>query len=143
MMLREERPADRNEPRGSRRYHRVMPRLVVAATVFGLFLIPAAALAAPSPVPSAVATAAVPGPARDGGVIEGRVSSVDYQRGVVTVDSTTQGRLDIATMPTTSVQSDDPGYHTLSDVSRGSRVRIFISKAAGKVVAQIIRLIKH
>ncbi len=80
---------------------------------------------------------------RDGGVIEGRVSSIDYQRGIVTVDSTTQGRVDIATMPTTSVQSDDPGYHTLSDVSRGSKVRIFISKAAGKVVAQIIRLIKH
>jgi len=118
-----------------------MLRLVVAASVLGLLSIPVAALAAPAPAPSASVAAAAP--ARDGGVIEGRVSSVDYQRGVVTVDSTTQGRVDIATMPTTSVQSDDPGYHTLSDVSRGARVRIFISKAAGKVVAQIIRLIKH
>jgi hypothetical protein len=126
------------------RYQRVMPRLVVAGTVLGFLLLPAAALAAPAPSPSATATALVnPAPARDGGVIEGRVSSVDYQRGVVTVDSTTQGRVDIATMPTTSVQSDDPGYHTLTDVSKGSKVRIFISKAAGKVVAQIIRLIKH
>jgi hypothetical protein len=41
------------------------------------------------------------------------------------------------------VQSDDPGYHTLSDVSKGSKVQIFISKTAGRLVAQIIRLVKH
>jgi hypothetical protein len=131
----------RNERRRSLRYHRVMPRLVVAGAILGVFLIPAATLAAPPPSP--IASATVPAPARDGGVIEGRVSSVDYQRGIVTVDSTTQGRVDVSTMPTTSVQSDDPGYHTLSDVSRGSKVRIFISKVAGKIVAQIIRLVKH
>ena len=123
------------------RYPRVMLRLVVAASLLGLFGVPAPVLAAPSPAPSATATAnAAP---RDGGVIEGRVTSVDYSRGVVTVESTNQGRVDVTTMPTTSVQSDDPGYHTLTDVSKGSRVRIFISKTAGKVVAQIIRLIKH
>jgi len=120
---------------------RVMLRLVVAASLLGLFGVPAVALAAPSPAPSATATAnAAP---RDGGVIEGRVTNVDYARGVVTVDSTNQGRVDVSTMPTTSVQSDDPGYHTLTDVSKGSRVRIFISKVAGKAIAQIIKLIKH
>jgi len=124
------------------RYPRVMPRFVVAVLVLGLFLVPVTALAAPAPSPSASATAAA-APARDGGVIEGRVTGVDYQRGVVTVDSTTQGRVDVSTMPSTSVQSDDPGYHTLSDVSKGSKVQIFISKAAGKIVAQIIRLLKH
>ena len=46
-------------------------------------------------------------------------------------------------MPSTSVQSDDPGYHTLTDVAKGSKVQIFISKSAGKAIAQIIRLIKH
>lgn len=123
------------------RYPRVMLRLVVAASLLGVFGVPAAALAAPSPAPSATATgSAAP---RDGGVIEGRVTNVDYSRGVVTVDSTNQGRVDVTTMPTTSVQSDDPGYHTLTDVSKGSRVRIFISKTAGKVIAQIIKLIKH
>jgi hypothetical protein len=124
------------------RYPRVMPRFVVAVSVLGLFLVPAAALAGPAPSPSATATVAA-APARDGGMIEGRVTSVDYSRGVVTVDSTTQGRVDVSTMPSTSVQSDDPGYHTLSDVSKGSKVQIFISKAAGKIVAQIIRLVKH
>jgi hypothetical protein len=116
-----------------------MSRLVVV-TVLGLLLVPAAAFAAPTPAASPTAVAQS---AHDGGVIEGKVASVDYQRGVVTVDSTTQGRVDVATMPTTSVQSDDPGYHTLTDVSKGSKVQIFISKTAGKLVAQIIRLIKH
>ncbi|HYW54561.1 MAG TPA: hypothetical protein VE826_11355 [Dongiaceae bacterium] len=125
------------------RYPTVMPRFVVAVIVLGLFSVPTAALAAPAPSPSASATAVAQAPARDGGVLEGRVTNVDYSRGVVTVDSTTQGRVDVSTMPTTSVQSDDPGYHTLTDVSKGSKVRIFISKTAGKVVAQIIRLIKH
>ena len=117
-----------------------MPRLLVAAaSVLGLFAVPLAACAAPSPTatPTAVAQA------RDGGVIEGRVASVDYQRGVVTVDSVGQGRVDVATMPTTSVQSDDPGYHSLTDVAKGSKVQIFVSKTAGKLIAQIIRLIKH
>ena len=123
------------------RYPRVMLRLVVAASLLGLFGVPAVASAAPSPTPSATATAnAAP---HDGGVIEGRVTNVDYARGVVTVESTNQGRVDVTTMPTTSVQSDDPGYHTLSDVSKGSRVRIFISKVAGKAIAQIIKLVKH
>ncbi|HEY6237523.1 MAG TPA: hypothetical protein VIW69_20655 [Candidatus Elarobacter sp.] len=119
----------------------MMSRLVVV-TVLGLLLVPAAAFAAPTPAatPTAVAQSSS---AHDGGVIEGKVTNVDYQRGVVTVDSTTQGRVDVATMPTTSVQSDEPGYHTLTDVSKGSKVQIFISKTAGKLVAQIIRLIKH
>ena len=124
------------------RYHRVMPRLV-AVTLLGLFVVPAAAFAAPAPSPSVTATAVAQAPARDGGVLEGRVASVDYSRGVVTLDSTTQGRVEVATMPTTSVQSSDPGYHTLSDVSKGSKVQIFISKTAGRLVAQIIRLVKH
>jgi hypothetical protein len=125
------------------RYPREMRPFVVAALVLGLFLVPAAALAAPAPSPSATATAVAQAPARDGGMIEGRVTNVDYQRGVVTVDSTSQGRVDVSTMPSTSVQSDEPGYHTLTDVSKGSKVQIFISKTAGKVIAQIIRLIKH
>lgn len=122
------------------RYSRVISR-VLATIVVVLFFAPVAAFAAPSPAPSA--TAAAPAPPHDGGMIEGRVTNVDYTRGIVTVDSTTQGRVDVATMPTTSVQSNDPGYHTLTDVSKGSKVQIFISKTAGKLVAQIIKLLKH
>ncbi len=131
----------RNERATRMRYVGVMSRLAVV-TALGLLLVPAGALAAPAPAsPSPPATAQ--SDARSGGTIEGRVTNVDYQSGVVTVDSTTRGKVDVATMPTTSVQSDDPGYHTLTDVSKGSKVKIFISKTAGKIVAQIIRLIKH
>ncbi len=107
--------------------------------VVGVLMLPVAAWAAPSPAPASPAPAAH----GDAGVLEGRVADVDYQRGIVTVDSRTQGRVSVATMPSTSVQSTDPGYHTLTDVSKGSKVQIFISKAAGHIVAQIIRLIKH
>jgi hypothetical protein len=120
-----------------------MLRVVVAAFLAGLFGVPTVAAAAPSPAPSATVAANASPQSRDGGVIEGRVTNVDYAKGIVTVESTSQGRVDVTTMPTTSVQSDDPGYHTLTDVSKGSRVRIFISKTAGKMIAQIIKLVKH
>jgi hypothetical protein len=118
-----------------------MTRFTPFVLALGLVLTPAAAFAAgKSPVPSA--TPLADEQARDGGVIEGRVTNVDYSRGVISVDSK-QGKVDVATMPSTSVQSNDPGYHTLTDVSKGSKVQIFISKTAGKLVAQIIHLIKH
>jgi hypothetical protein len=124
------------------RYSSVIRRLV-AVFALAVFFVPTAALAGPAPAPAPSATVAVDSDARIGGVIFGKVTNVDYQSGVVTVDSKTRGKVDVSTMPTTSVQSDDPGYHTLTDVSRGSKVQIFISRTAGKLVAQIIRLLKH
>lgn len=111
-----------------------------AAAVLLVVSIPLGASAAPRPTPSdSAAAAAQP---HDGGVIEGIVTGVDYGRGTVTVgggrDATT-----ITVTPGTSVQSDDPGYHAFSDVAKGSRVQIFASRMAGKVVAQIIRLLKR
>jgi len=117
-----------------------MSRPSAALVALAIMLFPAAAFAAPSPSP--VPNAQAEERARDGGVIEGKVTNVDYSRGIVSVDGR-NGRVDVSTMPTTSVQSDDPGYHTLTDVSRGSKVRIFISRTAGKLVAQIIHLVKH
>ena len=121
-----------------------MRRLLLAVSVLALTSFPAVVLAGPKapPAPSAAASPAQDD-ARDGGVIEGRVTAVDYQRGTLSVDTGSQGKVDVSTMPSTSVQSDDPGYHSLTDVAKGSRVQIFISKTAGKAVAQIIRLIKH
>jgi ribosomal protein S1 len=126
------------------RYPSVTRRLAVL-TVLAVFLLPVAAMAAPAPPPAPSPSAAVAEDteAHNGGVIFGRVTNVNYQSGIVTVDSKSRGRVDVSTMPTTSVQSEDPGYHTLTDVSKGSKVQIFISRTAGKLVAQIIRLIKH
>jgi hypothetical protein len=121
-----------------------MRRFPLAVSVLVLAALPAVVLAGPkaTPAPSAAASPAS-ADARDGGVIEGRVISVDYQRGTLSVDTAAQGKVDVSVMPSTSVQSDDSGYHTLTDVAKGSRVQIFISKSAGKAIAQIIRLIKH
>lgn len=124
------------------RYPCVIRRLA-AVTVLAALLVPAAAVAAPPPAPAPSSTVADDQEAHNGGVIVGRVANVNYTSGIVTVDSKSRGRVDVSTMPTTSVQSEDPGYHTLTDVSRGSKVQIFISRTAGKLVAQIIRLIKH
>jgi len=124
------------------RYPSVTRRLAVL-TVLAVLLLPVAAAAAPPPAPSPSATVAEDTETHNGGVIFGRVTNVNYQSGIVTVDSKSRGRVDVSTMPTTSVQSEDPGYHTLTDVSKGSKVQIFISRTAGKLVAQIIRLIKH
>ncbi|GAC1574872.1 MAG: hypothetical protein NVS3B7_07010 [Candidatus Elarobacter sp.] len=118
-----------------------MSRLVAAVLTLTLALAPLGAIAAPAPSASPTAVAADER-AHDGGVIEGKVTNVDYSSGIVSVDGP-GGKVDVSTMPSTSVQSDDPGYHTLTDVSRGAKVRIFISRTAGKLVAQIIHLIKH
>jgi hypothetical protein len=119
-----------------------MRRLSFAVSLLVLASLPVLVMAGPKAAPSASATPAQ-AEARDGGVIEGRVTTVDYQRGTLSVETVAQGKVDVWVMPSTSVQSDDPGYHTLTDVAKGSKVQIFISKSAGKAIAQIIRLIKH
>ena len=119
----------------------VMPRFTPVVLALGLVLTPATVVAG-GKTPAPTASPQADDQARDGGVLEGRVTNVDYHSGVISVDSK-QGKVDVATMPSTSVQSNDPGYHTLTDVSKGSKVQIFISRTAGKLVAQIIRLIKH
>jgi hypothetical protein len=119
-----------------------MPLFAPVVLALGLVLTPIVAFAAPKP-PTPTASPQVEQTAHDGGIIEGRVTNVDYNRGVISVDSTTQGKVDVSTMPTTSVTAADPGYHTLTDVSKGSKVQIFISRTAGKLVAQIIHLLKR
>jgi len=122
------------------RSHVAMPRFAPVVLALGLVLTPIAAFAAKTPSPTASPQAEQT--THDGGIIEGRVTNVDYNRGVISVDSTTQGKVDVSTMPTTSVTTADPGYHSLTDVSKGSKVQIFISRTAGKLVAQIIHLLK-
>ncbi|HYZ16936.1 MAG TPA: hypothetical protein VE591_11065 [Candidatus Acidoferrum sp.] len=120
---------------------RPSPLVVFVLCAAALPLVAQAAPTAAPPTGSPEASAQAD--PRDGGVIEGRVTSVDYQRGTLSVDTSKQGKMDVSVMPSTSVQSSDPGFHTLADVSKGSKVQIFISKSAGRAIAQIIRLIKH
>jgi hypothetical protein len=110
----------------------------------GVAALPLAAAAAPSPTPSAAApsatASATAGAVRDGGMIEGRVVSVDYQRNMLGVIAGTRGKIDVSVMPSTSIQGKDAGYHGFSDIKPGQRVQIFLSVANGNNVAQIIRL---
>ena len=111
-----------------------MHRMHVLAAASVIAFAPAFALAA--------AKTPAPADAQSGAVIAGRVTSIDYQQGMLTV-ATGNGPVDVATMPTTSVQSSEPGYHAITDVTRGSTVQIFTARIAGKLVAEIIRLVKR
>jgi hypothetical protein len=108
----------------------MMRRLVLA---LGMAVLPVATWAAPSPAPTASDAA------RDGGMIAGRVTYIDVQRGMLGVDSS-KGKLDVTVMPSTSIESRDAGYHVFSDIKSGQRVSIMSSFVGGKYVAQIIRI---
>ena len=117
-----------------------MVRTLVA---LGLVVLPLAASAAPTPAPAApsVAPAFVESKPRDGGLIDGRVTAVDYQRNVMSVDSVGRGRMDVNVMPSTSIQGKSAGYRSITDVKNGQHVQIFSSLTGGKYVAQIIRIL--
>jgi hypothetical protein len=110
-----------------------------AVFLFGLALLPLPAIAAATPAPSASPSAASTG-VKDGGMITGKVTTVDYQRNVFGVDAGNRGRIDVWVMPSTSIQGKDSEYHTFTDLSRGMRVQILSSISDGKYVAQIIRI---
>jgi len=112
-------------------------RFVSAAVVSGLlFIVPAVAPAVPNatPAPSA-STSPAPEQARDGGIIAGKISSVDFQRNVIAVN-----KIEISVMPSTQIQGSDPGYHAFTDLKPGMSVEVYTSQVAGKYIAQIITL---
>jgi hypothetical protein len=96
-------------------------------------MLPLAVFAAPSPSPS-------PNQVRNGGTIEGRVATIDYQRSMLGVDAGSRGRIDVTVMPSTSIQGKDSAYHAFTDLKTGQKVQIMSSIADGKYVAQIIRI---
>ena len=105
--------------------------------VFALLLMPIAASAAATPAPSQSVS---PG-ARDGGVIDGRVTGVDYQKNTIVVDAGSRGRLTVNVMPSTSIQGKDSAYHSVTDLKTGLHVQIFSSLSGSVYVAQIIRIL--
>ena len=102
----------------------------------GLVLLPATAMATPTAAPSPSA----PDQVRNGGTINGRVTTVDYQGGNLGVDAGSLGRINVSIMPSTSIQGRDAAYHTITDLKPGERVQILSSIADGRYVAQIIRI---
>jgi hypothetical protein len=109
--------------------------IYAAVVISSLFLAPAASLAGPNtPAPAASATAAADHP-RDGGIITGKIASVDFQHNVIVVSRTS-----ISVMPSTQIQGSDPSYHTFTDLKPGMSVEVYTSQVAGKYIAQIITL---
>jgi hypothetical protein len=106
----------------------MLQRLVLA---LGFAVLPAAAMAAPSPAPDQV---------HDGGTITGKVVTIDYQNDTLGVAAGARGRIAVSVMPSTSIQGRDSAYHTFTDLKTGETVQILSSIADGKYVAQIIRI---
>jgi hypothetical protein len=98
-----------------------------------VLLAPIAASAAPTPEAGRAA--------RDGGVIDGRLTGVDYQKSTLAVDGGSRGRLAVTVMPSTSIQGKDAGYHSILDLKPGEHVQIFSSVVGDTYVAQIIRIL--
>jgi hypothetical protein len=110
----------------------------VCAAVFisSLCVGSAVALAGPTDTPGpAVSTSPVADHPRDGGIITGKITSIDFQRSIIAVN-----RLPISVMPSTQIQGNDPGYHAITDLKRGMSVEVYTSQVAGKYIAQIITL---
>ena len=78
--------------------------------------------------------------ARNGGVVEGQVVSVDYQSGMIGLMTPDRGRVDVMVLPSTNIQGKGDSFHTIADIARGSRLRVFLSRRAGQLFAQIIHL---
>lgn len=78
--------------------------------------------------------------AKNAGIVEGEVVSVDYQRGLIGLQSPKRGRVDVFVLPSTNIQGRGDSFHTIADIGRGSRLRIFLSQRAGRFIAQIIHL---
>jgi hypothetical protein len=111
-------------------------RSLAAVLISSLLLVPAGALARPpdSPAPSASMSPAVEHP-RDGGIIAGKLTSVDFQRNLIAVNKT-----EITVLPSTQIQGSDPGYHAFTDLKPGMSVHVYTSQVAGRYIAQIITL---
>jgi hypothetical protein len=111
-----------------------MLRVLVALSLAAGPLVAAAA----SPGPGASTAPAASG-RHDGGIIAGRLGAVDYQRSTIRVDSA-RGRVELDVMPSTSIQSADSAYHTITDLRVGERVEVYSSVNGQRYVAQIIRI---
>jgi hypothetical protein len=123
-----------------------MPRSRTFALVFGSFALPAAACAAPSPTALAPQHSiygergeAAAFHQRNAGAIDGHVMSVDYKTGALVVQ-TSKGRMVVIVLPSTSIQGERSGFHTIADITKGARVHVLMSQSGSRYIAQIINL---
>ncbi len=121
----------------------IRTRIAIAVIALGLWSMVGGAVAradkaAGSPAPAASASG---GGARDGGMIDGQIASVDYQRGFITVQSPARGKIDVQVLPSTNIQGRGNSYHGISDLNRGDHVHVFTSQSGNHYTAQIIQIL--
>lgn len=76
--------------------------------------------------------------ARDRGVLQGEIVGVDFERGILRLQ-TQRGRVDVQILPSTSILRRGQ-YGTIADLTQGARVSVNVSEVGGRLVAQIIRM---
>ena len=122
-----------------------MPRSWSFALVCALFLPLRAASA--EPTPTALAPHSLYGERgeaaayhqRNAGAIEGRVVAVDYKSGMITLH-TGKGPVVVVVLPSTSIQAEKSGFHTIADIVKGERVHVLVSQRGEHFIAQIINI---
>ena len=77
--------------------------------------------------------------ARNRGVVQGEILSVDYARGMLDLQ-TRRGRVTIALTPGTGIMRGDHQYATVADLVPHARVSVYVSEINGRLVAQLIRI---
>ena len=78
--------------------------------------------------------------ARNAGVIAGRVVGIDYRTGIADVATRNRGRFEVQILPSTIIEGPTPGFHTITDIAKGSRIRVFLSQRGNLFNAQIVRI---
>lgn len=76
--------------------------------------------------------------ARDRGVVQGEIVGVDFERGILHLQ-TQRGRMDVQILPSTSILRRGQ-YGSIADLRQGARVSVNVSEVGGRLVAQIIRM---
>jgi hypothetical protein len=118
-----------------------LPTLALLAILAALLSPGSALVAMPSPTPAADLEDAVP--ARNAGTIVGRVDSIDYKTGVMTVDvgqGSARKTYDVMVVPGTNIQGNKD-FHTIADLKKGARVQVLMSQHGATYTAQIIHLL--
>ena len=122
--------------------------LALACTVLAGLLAPGPAAANPPPTafvpaghrPHAIRSYDFATPrSRNAGAFEGRVTSVDYQSNTITVQGAGR-RMEIVVLPSTTIQADQNGFHTIADIARGSHIHVLLSQRGDAYFAQFINL---
>jgi hypothetical protein len=98
---------------------------------------------APSPVSSGSPGASDDSvPQKDAGTIVGKIQSIDYHTGLMTVEVAHGDKktVNVLVVPGTNIQGAKD-FHTIADLKKGERVQVLMSQRGSTYTAQIIRLL--